>query len=273
MIYSQNTLAVLAPHIPITKPEKTLLNWATLLSPCLRVSDSFNHEHKVNQVSQRSMWDLSHVGRNSEKWWSLRAASCLLLVPSCCSCTSFPTITFQFCGGKYWENEARTYSKSFSGKWSGGEECDSGNSLPWSGAISSWKQWWALAGITQPPSPICHLCWAAHVREQCFHLSLREHRVLTRVLSHPSVWSSLCLKPACSVMLELEHQGYCSAQRWGWQGWAQQVFMEKDFLPFCITGPWAQWVVWLLHSLFCFAFVSTVRFLVHPEVSSSIPVF
>lgn len=51
-----------------------------------------------------------------------QAASLVLL--------SFPAITFQFSGGKHREDEARTYSKSFSGKWSGGEEWDSGKSLP-----------------------------------------------------------------------------------------------------------------------------------------------
>lgn len=268
MIYSQNTLAVLAPHIPITKPEKTLLNWTTLLSPCLTVSDSFNHEHKINQVSQRPVWDLSHVGRSSEKWWSLRAASCLLLVPSCFSCTTFSAVTFQFCGGKRWENEERTNSKSFSGRWSGGEEWHSGNSLPWSEAVSSWKQWWELAGIAQPPTSIFHLCWTAHVREQCFHCPPCEHRVLTRVLSHPKL-ISLCPKPALECCAGAARLSLSTAVGLAELSTADVHGRGHSALLY----PWAQWLVWPLHLLFCFTFLSTAGFLVHSEVSSIIPVF
>lgn len=140
------------------------------------------------------------------------------------------------------------------------EEWDSGKSVPWSGAIRSWKQWWAPAGIAQPPSSTFHLCWAAHVREQCFHFPLLWAQGVTQSPFPPRWLMLLSPKPACSVVLWLEQQGYHSAQQRGWQSWAQQVFIGKDLLPFWITGPWAPWVVWPLHLLFCLAFVSTVSF-------------
>lgn len=79
------------------------------------------------------------------------------------------------------------------------------------------------------------------------------------------------LSPCAQSQPVLECGNWSS--KWCWQSWAQLVFVGEDLLPFCIAAPWAQWLVWPLPLIFCFAFVSTVRFLVHPEVSSSIPVF
>lgn len=273
VIYSQNTLAVLAPHVPITKPGKTFFNWAALLSPCLTVSDSFSCEHKVNQVSQRSGCDLSHASKSSEKWWSLRTMSCRLFVPSCLSCASFPVITFQCCSGKHWEHEAisQNWFKIFrqQNRVVGKDGTGWGKSLPQSGAISSGNQRWAPAGVAWPsvlhPPPLLGCPWERAV------LPLSSQWVQGHWLECLPTQLADLLVPKASLFCNAatrSSKAIAVSQQWGWQSWAQGVVIKEGILlSFHTTGPWAQWMAWPLLSLFHFAFVSTVRDVVHPEIS------
>lgn len=123
-------------------------------------------------------------------------------------------------------------------------------------------------------SSIFYSCWAAHGKGQCFHFPPAEGRAIDWSASLPTWLSFLCLKPVCSLMLS----SGAASQQWGWHCWAQGTSVKEDILlPFCTTGLWAQWMIWPLSSLFHFAFVSSIRDIVHPEVyspcSSSIPVF